>query len=434
MQKLMISIFCLLFANIQVHEAAAADIRPYIPSSGSYRAIVIEGNIEPGDFETFIRIIRENQAQIRTVYIFSSGGDFYEAMKIGRAMRALELHSQVPMLDPSGHPSCETIGFFPTPNDPKNCTCASAGFFIHIGGISRGGTFLAVHRPYFEKGRFGNLSQADAKKAFDTLQDSARDYMQEMGVPKHIQEDVLGTPSDRALILDEKTVKTYFWLELPYRHEWIQNRCSRLSATEEEKSSDYTRRIQHTPASNLPQALSKDEWADLDALQKKRTEGFNCAAAIGKQSRADAYERYFGGKPTDFGNHNFMKWSEAPKYLGKQFDELLGEEKFELKEEKLKSLEVSYLTRTATAASPYISLSDLDSKPKIVGSVSLIEPNPSPEFTLRLLQTLENAWGKHSGGDGSTEWIWNGNEFFAQLTYNPVSGEGPFLGLVIKAK
>ena len=36
---------------------------------------------------------------------------------------------------------------------------------------------------YFEKGYFGNLTEAEAKKAFDTLQDSAREYMLEMGVP-----------------------------------------------------------------------------------------------------------------------------------------------------------------------------------------------------------------------------------------------------------
>lgn len=133
-------------------EAIAADIRPFIHSSGSYREIVIEGRIEPGDFETFVRIVRENQGQVSGVRIFSPGGDFYEAMKIGRAMRELELGSTVPMREPSGRVSCEEGTIFPKPNDPKNCTCANAGFFIHIGGIHRGGTFMAVHRPYFEKG------------------------------------------------------------------------------------------------------------------------------------------------------------------------------------------------------------------------------------------------------------------------------------------
>jgi len=151
-------------------EAIAADIRPYI--SGTYRTIVIEGPIKPGDFETFIKIIRENQSQISSVTLYSPGGNFYEAMKIGRALRTFRLHSQAPMLDPSGHPVCDDS--FTKPNDKKNCTCASACFFIHIGATHKGGTFLAVHRPYFAKGEFGNLSEEEAKKAFDALQDSAR--------------------------------------------------------------------------------------------------------------------------------------------------------------------------------------------------------------------------------------------------------------------
>lgn len=403
--------------------ATAADIRPFIHGSGSYRAIVIEGNIEPGDFETFVRIIRENQGQVSGVSLFSPGGDFYEAMKIGRAMRALELSSMVPMRDPSGRPSCDDGGIGPKPNDPKNCTCASACFFIHIGGIHRGGTFLAVHRPYFGKGNFGKLSQADAKKAFDALQDSARDYMQEMGVPKHIQEDVLGTPSDRALILDEKTVKTYFWLELPYRHEWTKNRCSRLSESEAERVESYSPR--------LLADLSKSERADLDALQKKQKEERDCAIEISNQSRADAYEKYFGVKPTDFANHNFTKWSDALKYLGKRFYELLGEEKFE--EERFAN--TSYLKRAATGNTPYISLSDSSLKPKVVTWINLVStPNPSPEFTRRLVKSLEDAWGKRSGGNGTTEWLWNKKEFSAKLAHNPVSADGPFLSLVIDEK
>jgi hypothetical protein len=414
----------------------AADVRPFISGSGSYRAVVIEGDIGRGDFETFVRIVRENQGKISGVYIFSPGGDFYEAMKIGRALRALELSSQVPMRDPSGQPSCEDDGFTPVPNDPKNCTCASACFFVHIGGVHRGGTFLAVHRPYFGKGEFGKLSQADARKTFDALQNGARDYMQEMGVPKHIQEDVLGTPSDRALILDEKTVKTYFWLELPYRHEWTKNRCSRLSESETERVKNYSRRLDRarnaSPVGQFkPDALSKTEWADLGALQQKQKEELDCGVTIDRQSRADAYEKYFGRKSTDYGNHDFAKWSEATKYLGKRFYELLSEERFEEK----KFAGSSSLKRAATASAPAISLSDSDPKPKVVTRVSLVStPNPSPEFTQRLVKTLKDAWGRTSGGNGTSEWVWDKKEFSARLVHEPVSAAGPFLWLVVKEK
>jgi hypothetical protein len=138
-KRLLTTVLFLLFPILHTAVASAADIRPFISDSGSYRAIVIEGNIEPGDFETFVRIAKENQGKVSGVYIFSPGGDFYEAMKIGRAMRALELSSQVPMRGPAGRPVCENDGFGPKPKSPNNCTCASAGFFITLAQSTEAG-------------------------------------------------------------------------------------------------------------------------------------------------------------------------------------------------------------------------------------------------------------------------------------------------------
>ena len=407
-----------------------ADVRPYISGSGSYRAIVIEGRIERGDFDGFVRIVRENQGQVSGAYCFSPGGDFDEAMKIGRAMRALELHSQAPMRGATGHPECEGGYVVQKPRDPKNCTCASAGFFIHIGAVHKGGTFLAVHRPSFASGRFGNLSQEDAKRAFEALQDRAREYMREMGVPQHVQEDVLGTPSDKILVLDEKTVKTYFWGDLPYRHEWIRNKCSRLSDAETARAQNYSSRFLRARSASDAD-LSKSELADFNALEKKQEDERNCKIQITKQSRSDAYEKFFHTKPSDFANHNFARWSEATKYLGKKFYELMSEEKFA--EDKF--LDQISLKRDATASAPAISLYDAPPTPKVVASVALFStPRPSEEFIRRVVKSLEDAWGKPSAGNGATEWQWNQREFLAKLTHEPVSATGPFLQLIIDGK
>lgn len=274
-----------------------ADIRSFTHSSDSYRGVVIEGDIESGDFDKLIKLIRDNSGHIGTVYLFSPGGDYHEAMRIGRAIRSLELASMVPMRDSSGRPACSTSSFVQRPNDPNNCTCASACFFVHIGSIHRGGTFLMVHRPYFTKGRFGNLSEVNAKKAFDALQNSARDYMHTMGVPRHIQEDVLGTPSDRGLVLDEKTIKTYFWGTLPHRHEWIKNKCSRLSDEESLRMERYSVRLLK-PMSSPEANFSMEELTDLQAIRKKQDETLGCTVAIYKQNRIDAYKKYFQVAPS----------------------------------------------------------------------------------------------------------------------------------------
>jgi hypothetical protein len=402
-------------------ESIAADIRPVIHGVGSYKEIVIEGPIKPGDFETFIKIIRENQGQIVSVTLYSPGGDFYEAMKIGRALRTFQLHSQAPKRDASGRPTCD-VTYSPKLTDQKNCTCASACFFIHIGGTSKGGTFLAVHRPYFAKGEFGNLSEPEAKKAFDGLQGSARDYMSEMGVAKHIQEDVLGTPSDRALVLDEKTIKTYFWGELPYLDEWKKNKCSRLSDQESKRMRAY-----------WSKELAKEEMADFGVLKKKEDDERNCKIEINKQNRVAAYEKYFHVKTSDTANYNFSKWSSATNYLGRSYYELMSEEKFD--EDKSPGYDLSFLKRLATANAPFIFLSDSPpDRARVVTNVSLSSPpNPSQEFIQKVIATLEAAWGKRSISNGPSEGKWISDKFVAKLKYE-ASAEGRLLRLSIEAK
>ena len=250
-----VAVCAALFA-IPTTEAFAADIRVVTDGTRPSRAIVIEGPIAPGDFEEFVRLVKERHGTIAEVHLFSPGGDFNEAMKIGRAIRALELSSRVPERTFSGGSSCSGAGGI-APKDQSHCTCTSACFFIHVAGTDRRGDYLAVHRPSFPTGAFGRMSQKDAMKAFDALQRTAAEYMDDMGVPKHVQEEVLGTPSDRTLLLDDKTIGTYFSGDLPYRDEWTRNRCSSLTTREPD-----------------------------------------CILTVQNESRLAAYEKYFGVTPS----------------------------------------------------------------------------------------------------------------------------------------
>ncbi len=206
-------------------EVQSAEMRLNV--DGTYHSLDIEGRIESGDYERFVKIVRESQGNLSGIKLFSPGGDFMEAIKIGRTLRALELSSNVPNRGRDGRAIC---GEFPDkkPRDPANCTAASAAFFIHIGGMHRGGTYLAVHRPYFDPIRLKQISQSQAQAAYELLQKEARAYMSEMGLPPHIQEDVLNTPSDNLTFLDEKTIRTHIWGDLPYRHEWRKAKCSKI--------------------------------------------------------------------------------------------------------------------------------------------------------------------------------------------------------------
>jgi hypothetical protein len=247
---------CAALFTLYSTPALAADIRVVSNGVESSRAIVIEGPIVAGDHEEFTRAVKEYQGAVAEVHLFTSGGDFTEAMKIGRAIRALELSSRVPARNAAGGPSCSGSAAI-EPRDQAHCTCASACFFIHVAGTDRRGDYLAVHRPSFPTGAFGRMAQKDAMKAFDALQRTAAEYMDDMGVPRHVQEEVLGTPSDRTLLLDDKTIRTYFSGDLPYRDEWTRNRCSSITTAEPD-----------------------------------------CILTVQNESRLAAYEKYFGVRPS----------------------------------------------------------------------------------------------------------------------------------------
>jgi hypothetical protein len=417
---------CVLTAPVR-----AAEIRPNISSGGTYRSIIIEGPIEAGDFDIFIKIVRENQGKVSGVWLFSPGGDFDEAIKIGRALRALELSSQAPMRTPSGQPECSGAFGMPKPSDPKNCMCASAAFFIHIGAVYRGGTYLAVHRPYIDRKQFANLPPAVAEKKFADLQTNARRYMKEMGVTDNVQDLVMNTPSDGIVVLDEQMVKTYFWGEQSaYRHEWVRSKCSVLSDAERARSEGYSIRLRQAYNHGGQPGLSKTEYTDLEEIQKKEEQETVCASEIERQAQVAAYERYFGVTPNDYASEDFSKWTDAPKYLGKSFYEVKAEENFS--SDSFGSM-ISSLQRERTANAPAIQLYGYGKK-VVERAVVFSASNPSPEFRQRLLKALNDAWGAPPGGNGTTEWAWEKPAYVATLKVETGSRDGPALILDIRGR
>lgn len=249
------------------------------------------------------------------------------------------------------------------PKDKKNYICASSGFFIYIAGVCRSGYIIGVHRPYFQKGKFGNLNQTDAQIAFNLLQKSSKDYMNEMGVPSHVQDKLLATQSNSIWMLDTNTINTYFHNHAPYRLEWLKNRCSNADKDEENKCWQLTI--------------------------------FN--------SRLEAYERYFGKKPNDIENYDFSAWCNVKNYLNQPYHKILSKEYFE----DDKYGEFDFLSRGAYVNSPAISLRDSISKNRVVRTISLYSWDPSTEFVKLLLQNLVQCWGDGKPIRDPNAWIWD---------------------------
>lgn len=383
--------------------AHAAEMRVHVVQN--YRFMDIEGIIETGDYSRFLKIVEENQGKLGGVYLYSPGGDFLEAIKIGKALRALELSSQVPQRTRDGRAQCDEFGGS-KPRLPENCTAASAAFFIHIGAVHRGGTYLAVHRPYFNPVQFKNLSQEEAQTAYAKLIELSRSYMNEMSIPAHVQEEVLNTPSDKARLLDEKTIQTHIWGTPAYRHEWLRAKCSTLSPAQVQRTAQLGSRLV------AGSSLNQQDSIELRELQQQQDKDNRCEIDLVLESRKAAFTKFFGVPPSDVIKHNFSKWVDAPKYLGRTFEDLASEERFE---PDLELLGRSSLSKKATSTSPETSVMDVKNKKRFVSWVSMTYPDPTDEFMKVLRETLTSAWGKPLQSDNT--WRWSAKLFNAELRY-----------------
>lgn len=314
--------------------------------------IVIEGEIKDGDFNRFRRLVKAGQGRASSVTLFSSGGNFFEAIKIGRLIRALDLATMIPRVQ-GGRPNCVgTNSAVPSVQDNKNCTCASACFFIHVGGTHRGGHLLAVHRPYFATKEYGNLTQKKAKKIHDQLMNEARTYLAEMDVPKHLSDEVLAIPSNKAKILSMDTIKTHFWGKLPFKEEWLLNKCGDYTASNDDKITD-------------------------------------CYIEESRKSRIDAFQKYFGEKPDPANVHDYSVWVEAPNLLHKSPDQIRSSGGFLYKE----SGKLRILRKQRTFFTPDIQLFLDFGDESLIDSVNFVEKSNSVQLHKNIVDAITTSFG-----------------------------------------
>jgi hypothetical protein len=279
---------------------------------------------------------------------------------------------------------------------------------MHIGGVWRGGSYIIVHRPYFERKNFRELSEAQAQVKFAALQSEAASYMAEMGVPAQIQERVLATPSDGRFVLDDATVKTYFWGDLPARHEWLVAKCSRMTDSDRTKLDALRKRLLRKTGNDL----TSQEDADLRQLDQLDLQEASCRIPLTESSRIAAFEKYFKLKAKTPAEQQFAAWVRAANDLGLEFSDLIEKDGFV---EQLFP-DASHLEKAATAHSPMVMEFD---GPKAVGVVSKISvfspPNPSKLYEDQLLETLNKSWGASRSSQG-LPMVWKRDSFVATLS------------------
>jgi hypothetical protein len=204
-------------AEIRIHRDRSNDLNGV--------RIVIEGPIERGDQMKFLAAVREASGFVDDVLLYTRGGDFHEAIQIGRTLRALGLSARAPLAS-----ECEGRGLtFLLQNgyltSRENCVCASAGFFILAGAVSRSGDNVYIHRPVLPQEVLLGLSGAEAAAVAGVLRNEVDGYLQEMGVPRSVVDRVWSIPGSEAVRLSEADRKEHFFLWVPALQDWYDARC-----------------------------------------------------------------------------------------------------------------------------------------------------------------------------------------------------------------
>ena len=232
---------------------------------------MIEGEIKKGDFEKFTNAFIDNPGRNSTVYLYSPGGDFSEALKIGRLVHALKLTTWAPQSMEKRIPLNEV-------SDPSNRVCASSCFFIFVAGAQRFGEVIGIHRPYLPREAYQNLSMDEASQAHVAVGDIVKKYLKEIDVSPSYADRMMAVDSGEIEWLSEEEIKKNFYDFAPAYREWILAVCPPPS---EADKSRMLKILDATPAQykNMPVAdvpYAPADKAFLDKYFAKEDTHYKC--------------------------------------------------------------------------------------------------------------------------------------------------------------
>jgi hypothetical protein len=178
-------IAALVFANVLVTQAQAADIRSQAWNGKRYH-VIITGKIEAGDEKSFrdvaLSIFKQGNV-ISAVSLYSAGGNVRAAMAIGKEIREMAAETVGPWVF-KGKRVCPIGSAHEDRNETGNCDCRNACFFIWAAGTGRLGELMGIQRPTYNNEDYAGLNDEDARKAFSGLNKEAVSYLRQMNVPE----------------------------------------------------------------------------------------------------------------------------------------------------------------------------------------------------------------------------------------------------------
>jgi len=203
--------YIILVTLLIAADLPAAEIKYKKTPRDSY-GIWVEGGIEAGDYQKVVSIIRAKKKMPRYLELVNSpGGDMEEAIKIGEFVRKSLLRVMV-------------IG-----------KCYSACSLILIAGIDRTAIGeVGLHRPYFEREYFSKLPLDDASRKYKALEKQLEDYLQDMGSPSAIAEQMKSVQSTEIKIYEGEEFISMLGRRPSSIGEWLIARCGLLSKVEKD--------------------------------------------------------------------------------------------------------------------------------------------------------------------------------------------------------
>ena len=198
--------------------------------AGNTVGIVIEGGIEPGDYERFRSAVHDFGPSVRTVYLRSKGGNVVEAMKIGDLIRRLRLDTDAPLKLPGRQSNC----FEASPKNSSNCICASACFLVYAAGSNRHGNHLGLHRPYLPAATATTMDESDHDQTHRAISETVRSYLMQMDVPIRFI-DLMFSRSSRQIyfVTIEEAERDALIGRVASMEEYLIPRCATISPRDE---------------------------------------------------------------------------------------------------------------------------------------------------------------------------------------------------------
>jgi hypothetical protein len=234
--------------------------------------IMLTGEIVAGDANRLEALLQANMPLVSQLVLNSNGGSVNEAMQLGRLARRYYLMTEAPSTW-KGQPPHWNFGGKVT--DAKGAICASACFFVWLGGVNRMGEVLGIHRPFPSPSEMQRLSPAEADQLYHTLSNQVLTYFAEMDVASHWLNDMMRISSDDIYIFPEKQAvdelegDSRALGDLPSFAQWKLAKCGALSVQDWDN-------LQELAWQNAIGTLPKKMTVQLENLNRRHQEIHIC--------------------------------------------------------------------------------------------------------------------------------------------------------------